>query len=724
MRLESGRKYLWQWELDQKLNVPAGCTQVHFANGTSAEALVVDVKNGMADIPNILLQVAASVRCYAWDGNDVITHAMFDVLPREKPADYIYTETEVRRYENLEAGLNTRSQGRSAKYSFTTPGWKRVLNIIRGSGGMLNFCFGQSSPLYMAQVAGIMFSGFVKYGNDTSNNAKPVIYQMYNNIFGEDEALKNPGSITKVRIGYPDPNQDKYDNGTANAIRNPINCYLDVYVDFDKAALNSGNVGFQMNYSGFADSHNCEAIMAEMDAVDTGVYGEKLLYYELTLDKKGGIYMPGWNIRTAAVSADSMTVGGKQVITDVDSALSGTSTNPVQNKVVKKALDDVQKEAKTGKTQVQFAFKASNISTPLLFAGISSSESADYLKDTDTKTPFLNANGDPVDKKEAGAYVMAGVYGDIKTGTLHAKAFDAETDLKIKGKSVIDDAEIGGSAWSSKHIVHRLCPSFSKSGTVVTCEPLEGYPLSVISTIGKEGISRITLHQENEEDSRDYTVDLPFDVSDGIFNWTSGELRLADDEVIQLTPQVITALHGENTFTSDCVDTTVSGRMDPNVYWAEKFADQEAELAKLNKQYELIEEITLEEDVASFTRTADTNGNPYNFSGVRIHVVSAATSAAQSLIFQLGTESNAWWMYHQQGSGLTTDTRHTYFKCSNDNGHIDYFCVTSTTNSAANVLARANYLINTWQNITKITLSAGSTTIPAGTKIKIWAIRG
>lgn len=182
------------------------------------------------------------------------------------------------------------SQGRGASYKFYTPGWKRVLNIIRGSGGVLNLCYGQSSPLYMAQVAGVVFSGFVKYGGDTRAEAKPVLYQLYNNIFGSNAALERPGSIKKVRIGYPDPNQANYNNGTSSGLTNPINCYLDVYVDFDTSKLS--NVGFQMNYSGFADNHHCKAINVETNAVDTGVYGEKLVYYELELKQGTELYMP------------------------------------------------------------------------------------------------------------------------------------------------------------------------------------------------------------------------------------------------------------------------------------------------------------------------------------------------------------------------------------------------------------------------------------------------
>lgn len=49
--------------------------------------------------------------------------------------------------------------------------------------------------------------------------------------------------------------------------------------------------------------------------------------------------------------------------------------------------------------------------------------------------------------------------------------------------AVIDDTRAGEGAWSSKNIVDKLCPAFTESGSVVSCDPVEGYPLEVISTI-------------------------------------------------------------------------------------------------------------------------------------------------------------------------------------------------------------------------------------------------
>lgn len=49
--------------------------------------------------------------------------------------------------------------------------------------------------------------------------------------------------------------------------------------------------------------------------------------------------------------------------------------------------------------------------------------------------------------------------------------------------ATIDDTKAGADAWSSKNTVDRLCPAFTESGSVVACEPVEGYPLEVVSKI-------------------------------------------------------------------------------------------------------------------------------------------------------------------------------------------------------------------------------------------------
>lgn len=98
---------LYQWEHGRKVQVfplrDMRVDAVHFCNFGDSEALVVLPKeeNGMivADIPNILLQsgeniVIHSVNVSA-DSVETIMDCTLAVRSRAKPADYVYTETEV-----------------------------------------------------------------------------------------------------------------------------------------------------------------------------------------------------------------------------------------------------------------------------------------------------------------------------------------------------------------------------------------------------------------------------------------------------------------------------------------------------------------------------------------------------------------------------------------------------------------------------------------------------
>lgn len=53
----------------------------------------------------------------------------------------------------------------------------------------------------------------------------------------------------------------------------------------------------------------------------------------------------------------------------------------------------------------------------------------------------------------------------------------------IARDAVADDACVSKKPWSSKNTVDKLCPAFGESGAAVQCQPVEGYPLEVISTI-------------------------------------------------------------------------------------------------------------------------------------------------------------------------------------------------------------------------------------------------
>ena len=67
----------------------------------------------------------------------------------------------------------------------------------------------------------------------------------------------------------------------------------------------------------------------------------------------------------------------------------------------------------------------------------------------------------------------------MKTLTVNGKTYTVDDP----DAAHIDDTAVGAAAWSSRNIVDKLCPTFTESGAVVSCEPVEGYPLSVVSAI-------------------------------------------------------------------------------------------------------------------------------------------------------------------------------------------------------------------------------------------------
>lgn len=107
-KIYDGRFEFYQWDLDRKIIVddPA-ITEVHFCNKTDDCSLVVEVYelggNRVANVPNILLQENWDIRVYGYCGECYTkTAARFKVVGRTKPADYVYTETEVKSWETME----------------------------------------------------------------------------------------------------------------------------------------------------------------------------------------------------------------------------------------------------------------------------------------------------------------------------------------------------------------------------------------------------------------------------------------------------------------------------------------------------------------------------------------------------------------------------------------------------------------------------------------------
>lgn len=119
--ITDGRECFYQWDLNRSISVnDPDIAEVHFCNRTDDCSLVVEVDEVAADtldgqhfsyrtanVPNILLQNDYPIRVYAYCGDGYTKiEKVFKVISRTKPADYVYTETEIKSWDKLEADIS------------------------------------------------------------------------------------------------------------------------------------------------------------------------------------------------------------------------------------------------------------------------------------------------------------------------------------------------------------------------------------------------------------------------------------------------------------------------------------------------------------------------------------------------------------------------------------------------------------------------------------------
>lgn len=105
LTLNGGRNELWQWDTGSKLTVDADCSQVHFSNKVFGRSIDVDVVDGVAIIPDILLQTDKDLNVWAFVGTAENGYTKisktFKVNRRNKPSDYVFTPPEQTSLEEI-----------------------------------------------------------------------------------------------------------------------------------------------------------------------------------------------------------------------------------------------------------------------------------------------------------------------------------------------------------------------------------------------------------------------------------------------------------------------------------------------------------------------------------------------------------------------------------------------------------------------------------------------
>lgn len=97
---EGGINHFWQWDKGQKLLV-SGVDEIQIERPGEESTLNIAVVDGVANVPDECLQRAGRLVAYASAGDSTLGRFAFQVLGRQKPADYIATETEKETWAKL-----------------------------------------------------------------------------------------------------------------------------------------------------------------------------------------------------------------------------------------------------------------------------------------------------------------------------------------------------------------------------------------------------------------------------------------------------------------------------------------------------------------------------------------------------------------------------------------------------------------------------------------------
>lgn len=92
---------LYQWDLNRTVTVNDAADEMHWQQPYSRMALRTSIVDGKANIPNIVLQQHGKIKCWSYDSANERTVNVYeiDIFRRQKPNNYVYTETEAKTVE-------------------------------------------------------------------------------------------------------------------------------------------------------------------------------------------------------------------------------------------------------------------------------------------------------------------------------------------------------------------------------------------------------------------------------------------------------------------------------------------------------------------------------------------------------------------------------------------------------------------------------------------------
>lgn len=191
---------LTQWDLNRKVIVTGyeGVAEVHFASpGDDHGAYVVELIDGEAKIPNILLTMAGTINVYVYPADRTVFATALWVMAREKPDDYVYTETEVLNWRTLDEKIGDLTK-------LTTTAKENLVAAIN-----------EAATKGMASIYMRVAEGYIEYSGDGVNWKQLIAVS---ELKGEKGDKGDPGSDATVDIVTPTAESTDTQAASAKAV--------------------------------------------------------------------------------------------------------------------------------------------------------------------------------------------------------------------------------------------------------------------------------------------------------------------------------------------------------------------------------------------------------------------------------------------------------------------------------------------------------------------------
>ena len=491
---------LWQWDINKKVYI-SGITdadewQVHFATDDDRTALVLPIKHDdsgyWAYIPNQLVSEGRLLLCYLYNQVEDWAHTetmiKIPVQRRPKPAGYTLVLTDIETRGSLREDIGSLS-------SLTTQTQNNLVDAINEVNS--------------------------KKHNDLDGRDAADVHPM-SSITGLEKKLQSIDSVgTSQAKAIAQLKQDIETNEATD--KSQSQAISQAQEDIDELEQ--------------SDTQLTKSVSSLAQTVDKGF---KQVQTELDKKQPAGDYITNAvdNLVNYYKKSETYT---RSEVKDLIGSLTHINTKIVSS------IDDVTEP---------------NV---IYLVSVSGGESDDYYNE------YILVNGSPeligntrVDlsdyytreqtddllnkKQPIGSYVTSvngttpdengNVSIDVQTYTA-GEGIDISDSGEIAVTNPMNDEQVSaGTTWSSLNVIKQLSQPFSQSGSIITCYPVEGSPLYVVSDI--------TAVQEGEGDpspdnvrpisgwdgailyvgTNEYSKDFSETVYGGTLDWTTGVLTV------------------------------------------------------------------------------------------------------------------------------------------------------------------------------------------------------